>query len=185
MKGNDGIAISGANRQTLRRSSIERRRDRGGSLCRKLLPVIARPRNATKAAPAVASTFAVAITTSIKPDRTVGMREPARLPDRGFGVMRENLYATFRHLAGLDARYGELGCIRSRLGVDRPLHMRDRTHAKAGRFKPAMRGGRIAHRERREMNAGIARHRADRVRGRARYPRSCRALRYSRPRTCS
>ena len=44
-----------------------------------------------------------------EPARAVGMREPARLPHRVLGVMRQHLDAAFRHLAALDARDREGG----------------------------------------------------------------------------
>ena len=74
--------------------------------------------------------------------------------------MRQDLNASFRHLTGLDARHCEFGDVRPRLGLDRPLELRERADAKTRRREPAMRGDGIRDRECREMNPGIPRHRA-------------------------
>ena len=86
------------------------------------------------------------------------MREPALLPDRILGVMREDLDAAFRHDAALDARDCEGGGRRPCLGVDRPLHADQRTQRKARGAEPRVRLAGVRHREGREMNASIARH---------------------------
>ena len=81
------------------------------------------------------------------------------LPHRVLGAMGEDLDAALGHLARLDARDGEGRGAGAGLGVDRALHLDQRTGAKAFRREPSMRRAGIGDREGREMKAGILRDR--------------------------
>jgi hypothetical protein len=90
-------------------------------------------------------------------DGSVRMLKPSWLPYGFFGPMRQNLYPPLGHLAGRDARNGERRDVRPNLGRDRPLHVDQRLNMESRGLQSPMGGGRVADRERREMNAGIAR----------------------------
>src|SRR5580704_718218 len=87
---------------------------------------------------------------------SVRMLKPSWLPYGFFSPMRQNLYPPLGHLAGRDARNGERRDVRPNLGRDRPLHLDQRLNMESRGLQSPMGGGRGAHRERREMNAGIA-----------------------------
>src|SRR5436305_8386586 len=52
----------------------------------------------------------------------VRMRQPARLPHRVLGVMRQYLDAAFRHCRRFDPGNGESRSVGAALGIDRTLH---------------------------------------------------------------
>src|SRR5205823_5838278 len=84
-----------------------------------------------------------------------GVIEPARLPHIVLAPMRQDLNAPLGHLARLDPRDGE-GCRAAyRLGLDRALHLHERTDAKPGIREPSMRRAGIEDRESRQMDAGV------------------------------
>ena len=87
------------------------------------------------------------------------MREPALLPHRVLGVVREHLDAAFRHLAGLDPRHRERRGVGAGLGADRALERRNRPRAEARLAEPAVPGVGVGHREGRKLDAGMARER--------------------------
>ncbi len=148
MKGNDGIAISGASREN---ASARNQLNAAAIEANCFSGRIVRRRLAEKAREAVSRLFDICGGNHDvdQSRRAVGMRQPARLPDGRLGMMRQNLNAPFRHLTGLDARHGEFGDVRTRFGLDRPLEMRER----AARENPTTPGGDAPRRHRATENA--------------------------------
>ena len=132
--------------------------EREGRLRRIRSPGPCWPVNRSKRA-AASATSALAITTIDQRQRTIRMREPARLPHRVLGAVRQNLDAAFRHRAALEPDHREGGNARPGDGLDRPLELHQRPHGKARLGQAPVRASRIGNRECREVHAGMARQR--------------------------
>ena len=100
------------------------------------------------------------------------MRQPALLPHRVLGAVRQNLDAAFRHGAALEPHHREGGDARPAFGLDRALELHQRPHGEARVGQAPMRLVGIDDREGGKMHPGMARQRRRRTRARAACRRS-------------